>query len=167
MALFITFGTSLTQKVGMVEVVRSFAGVKGRCGLLWLSIFGLPTAVFFSPMLMSVIALAGIDSQRLSSKLLCLLISLAVVTYLEKKLREISELLVCLLVFPLMEGNVWLVLPMLEWVHSFWPTGGFGIYAYFVLENFHRDNSILYFVKGYRRRHWKDRGLLRVGNLLF
>ena len=36
-----------------------------------------------------------------------------------------------------MEGIVWLVLPMLEWVHSFWPTDGFGMHAaYFALEIF-------------------------------
>ena len=37
MALFITFGTSLIQKVGMVEVIRAVADAKGRFGLFWLS----------------------------------------------------------------------------------------------------------------------------------
>ena len=85
MALFITFGTSLIQKVGMVEVIRSFADAKGRCGLLWLSVLSLPTAAFFSPLLMSVIGLVGIDSQRLSTKCFCFLGLLAVVTYFARK----------------------------------------------------------------------------------
>jgi len=137
MALFITFGTSLIQKVGMVEVIRSFAGAKGRCGLLWLSVLSLPTAAFFSPLLTSVSNLVGIDSQRLSTKCFCVLGLLVVVTYFAEKSKNNRRAISFLLVFPLVEGFVWLVLPMLEWVHSFWPTGGFGMHpAYFALEIF-------------------------------
>jgi len=137
MALFITFGTSLIQKVGMVEVIRSFAGAKGRCGLLWLSVLSLPTAAFFSPLLTSVSNLVGIDSQRLSTKCFCVLGLLAVITYFAEKSKNNRRAISFLLVFPLVEGFVWLVLPMLEWVHSFWPTGGFGMHpAYFALEIF-------------------------------
>ena len=95
MALFITFGTSLIQKVGMVEVIRS---VCMRQRSVWFILAvdvrrtncGFP----FTPLLMSVIALVGIDSQRLSSKLSCFLFLLVAVTYFGKKLREIRALLV-------------------------------------------------------------------------
>jgi Dolichyl-phosphate-mannose-protein mannosyltransferase len=128
MALFITFGTSLIQKVGMVEVIRAVADAKGRFGLFWLSMFGVPTAVFFSPLLMSIIALLGIDSQRLSSKLSCFLFLLVAVTYFGQKSKRNSRVVSFLLIFPLMEAMIWLVLPMLG-IQSFWPTEEFGIYA--------------------------------------
>jgi len=125
------------QKLGMVEVVRSFAGVKGRFGLLWLSVLSLPTAAFFSPLLASVSGLLGIDSQRLSIKLFCFLTLLAVVTYFAQKVKGNQRAISFLLMFPLIEGMVWLVLPMLEYVPSFWPTVGFGMHAaYFSLEIF-------------------------------
>ena len=137
MALFITFGTSLIQKVGMVEVIRSFAGAKGRCGLLWLSALSVPTAAFLSPLLTSVSGLVGIDSQRLSIKLFCFLSLLVIVTYGAEKVKRNQRAISFLLVFPLIEGMVWLVLPMLEYVPSFWPTVGFGMHAaYFSLEIF-------------------------------
>ena len=114
MALFITFGTSLIQKVGMVEVIRSFAHAKGRCGLLRLSALSLPTAAFLSPLLTSVRGLVGIDSQRLSTKCFCVLGLLAVVTYFAEKSKAQQRAISFLLVFPLVEGIVWLVLPMLD-----------------------------------------------------
>ena len=128
MALFITFGTSLIQKVGMVEVIRAVANAKGRFGLFWLSMFGVPTAAFFSPLLMSVIALVGIDSQRLSTKLSCFLFLLVAVTYFGQKFKRNSRIVSFLLIFPLMEAMIWLVLSMLG-IQSFWPTEEFGIYA--------------------------------------
>ena len=113
MALFITFGISLIQKVGMVEVIRSFAGAKGRLSFLWLSVLSLPTAAFFSPLLMSVIGLVGVDSQRLSAKLFVFLL-VSCYHLFRAKSKGNRRAISFFLVFPLVEGIVWLVLPMLE-----------------------------------------------------
>ena len=134
MALFITFGVSLIQRVGLGAVFQSAAEPKGRLSILWLSILSLPTAAFFSPLLMSVIALLGVDSQRLSAKLSCFLFSLVAITYVARYVKGNRRAVSFLLVFPLMEGTIWFVLLMLESAPSFWPTAGFGVHAgYFSL----------------------------------
>jgi len=134
MALFITFGVSLIQRVGLGAVFLSASEPKGRLSILWLSILSLPTAAFFSPLLMSVIALFGVDSQRLSAKLSCFLLSLVAITYLAQHVKGNRRAVSFFLVFPLMEGMLWFVLPMLESAPSFWPTAEFGVHAgYFSL----------------------------------
>ena len=129
MALFITFGVSLIQKVGLEAVFLSAAEPKGRLSILWLSILSFPTAAFFSPLLMFVIALLGVDSQRLSAKLACFLFSLVTITCLAHYVKGNRRAVSFFLVFPLVEGMVWFVLPMLESAPSFWPTTGFGVHA--------------------------------------
>jgi hypothetical protein len=123
MALFITFGVDLIQKIGVREVFSSLAEPKKGFGLLWLTTLSLPTAVFLTPLVMSFIALAGVDSRRLSAKLSCLLILLVTITYLARRIRWNRRAVTLLLMFPLMEGMIWLVLPLLENSHSFWATG--------------------------------------------
>ena len=132
MALFITFGVSLIQRVGLGSVFLSAAEPKGRLSILWLSILGLPTAAFFSPLLMSVIALLGVDSQRLSAKLSCFLFSLVAITYVARYVKGNRRVVSFLLVFPLMEGMIWFVLLMLERAPAFWPTTGFGVPAGYI-----------------------------------
>ena len=132
MALFITFGVSLIQRVGLGAVFQSAAEPKGRLSILWLSLLGLPTAAFFSPLLMSVIALLGVDSQRLSAKLSCFLFSLVAITYVARYVKGNRRAVSFLLVFPLMEGTIWFVLLMLESAPSFWPTAGFGVHAGYI-----------------------------------
>ena len=132
MALFITFGVSLIQRVGLGAVFLWAAEPKGRLSSLWLSILSLPTAAFFSPLLMSVIALLGVDSQRLSAKLSCFLFSLVAITYVARYVKGNRRVVSFLLVFPLMEGMIWFVLLMLERAPAFWPTTGFGVPAGYI-----------------------------------
>ena len=59
---------------------------------------------------------------------------------------------------------VWLVLPMLESIQSFWPTDGVrNLCGIFFLRNSHCDNTFLYFVESYRHVEdpRKDRSLLQ------
>lgn len=134
MALFITFGMNLIQRIGVGEVIRSLAEPKGRLGLLWLTTLSLPTAAFLTPLLTSIIALAGVDSPRLSAKLSCFLFLLVAITDLARRAKGNRRAVSLFLMFPLMEGMVWLMLPLLENAHSFWPTVGLADHAgYFSL----------------------------------
>ena len=100
---------------------------------------------------MSVIALLGVDSQRLSAKLACFLFSLVAITCLAQYVKGNRRVVSFFLVFPLVVGMVWFVLPILERraIRSGQPSG-FGVHAgYFSLGILVAITAVLRLVGGY------------------
>lgn len=125
MALIITLGISLVQELGMRKIINSIVESRGPAGFLWAGVISFPTAAFLAPLLASAAALAGIDPERVIAKLACVLLSLAAITCLTQRWKRSRQAVAFLLIFPLVEGLVWILLSTVVGVHVFWPEAEF------------------------------------------
>jgi hypothetical protein len=110
MAVNITVGISLLQRVTIRKVIESFAKAKGPSRLLRVTILSLPTAVFISPLLASAVALGAADPGRLRIKLASLVILLTATTYTVHRLQDSKHTITFFLTFPLIAASAWLML---------------------------------------------------------
>jgi predicted membrane-bound mannosyltransferase len=76
MAVFISVGMSLLQRLGIQKLIEFISGVKGPAGLLWLGAASLPAAAIFAPMVLSALGSASVDPARLIAKLSSLTLAL-------------------------------------------------------------------------------------------
>jgi len=129
MVVFITIGMTVIQNIGVGEMVQSIAKRKSRVGFLWLFILGLPTAAFLSPLLMFLINLTGVESDRLSVKLFCFVFLLVAVTYLVQRVKGSRRAVTLFLIFPFVEALIWVGLSTAEKFVPFWPITGFRLHA--------------------------------------
>jgi hypothetical protein len=138
MALFISVGVSVIQRIGVGETLRSIVDRKDRLCFIWLFTLGLPTAVFFSPLLLSLVGLlTGVDCDRLSAKLFCFVFLSAAVAYLAQLLKGNRQAVSLFVIFPFVEALIWLVSSTAEKSVPFWPITGFRLHAiYLSLEIF-------------------------------
>ena len=129
MALFITVGVHVIERIGMRRIIDSLAEAKGSLGLLGLPFASVPTAVFLSPLLVSAAALLGIDAERLATKLLCISSLMLAITYVAHRVKHNRQVIAFLLTFPLVEGIAWMVSSTLANAYPFWPTVEFPSHA--------------------------------------
>lgn len=123
MAVGITVGISVFQRLGIRKVIESFAKVKYPYRLLRTGILSLPTAAFLSPILASAVGLTGVDPDRLRIKLACLIILLAATTYVTHRMKHKRQAISFFLIFPLIGGMAWLILSTTGVSgYPFWPS---------------------------------------------
>jgi 4-amino-4-deoxy-L-arabinose transferase-like glycosyltransferase len=110
MAVNITIGISLLQRVTVRKVIDSFAKVKGPMGILRATIISFPTAAFISPLLASTAVLGAADPGRLRIKMISLVISLAATTYAAHRFKNSNRSIAFFIAFPLIAATLWLIL---------------------------------------------------------
>ena len=129
MALFITVGMNLIERIGMRKIVDSLTAAKGFLGVLRLAFVSVPTAALVSPLLVSAVALLGIDAERLATKLVCLISLTIAITYGAYRIRHHRQVGGFLLTFPLIGGMSWMALSSLASAYPFWPSVKFPSHA--------------------------------------
>jgi hypothetical protein len=110
LALNITVGASVLQRVGLGRVGECLEQVTGPARGLSRALLALPTAAFLAPWLASAAALVGMDTDRLRAKLLCIVVSVAVVLWATSRWRGRRGVTEFLLVFPVVASAGWLAL---------------------------------------------------------
>jgi hypothetical protein len=110
MAVNITVGISLLQRVTIREVIESFTKLKGPSRLLRVAILSLPTAAFISPLLASAVGMVSADPGRLRIKLASLVILLILTAYAVNRLKDSKHAMAFFLTFPLIAAAAWLML---------------------------------------------------------
>ena len=129
LALFISVGVSLLQRLGIQEIIDHIVHSKGPTGLLWLGIVSAPTATFILPLLGSAVPLVGLDMERLRIKMTCLFGSVLAAAYVLYRLKHNQQAVRFFLIFPLVGGMTWALLSASVMGYSFWPTRSFEFYA--------------------------------------
>lgn len=129
MALFITVGVDLIERIGMRKIVDFLTAAKSFLGLLRLAFVSMPTAVFVSPLLVSAAALLGIDDGRLVTKLASLFSLVLAISYAAHRLKHNRQVIGFLLTFPVVGGFAWMALSTLASAYPFWPTVEFPSHA--------------------------------------
>ncbi len=162
MAVNITVGLSLFQRIGIQKVINSFAESTGMLGLFRLWLLGLPTAAFFAPVLASFIGLIGVEVGRLRFKLACFVVVMITIVYIVHRLRRQPHAVGFFLSFPLLGGLAWL-----RWSTSgmyssfFWPHPEIAVFnvgwALFVLLV-----SVAAVVLARSAADWRDVGSVRL-----
>jgi hypothetical protein len=123
MAVNIAVGISLFQRVSVLRVIESFAKAKRLGLLLWITILGLPTAAFISPLFASAIAWSAADPGRLRIKLPSLVISFAAMAYAASRGKNSKLTIAFYLTFPLIATTAWLLLKTSGVIHfTFYPS---------------------------------------------
>ena len=128
-ALFITVGAHVIERIGMRKIIDSIAAAKGFNQFLRLTFVSMPTAVFVSPLLVSAVSLLGIDAERLVTKLAGLFSLLLAMTYVAYRLKHNRQIIGLFLTFPLVAGIAWMALSTLASRYPFWPTAEFPAHA--------------------------------------
>ena len=121
MAINITVGMSLLQKVGIQKVMTALRR-HDRVRLLRLAIFVLPTAVFIAPLLAPAMALGGFDPERLRIQLACAAIAAVATTFIAHKVASRDRALNFLMAFPILQAALWMVLAAVFEDATMWPT---------------------------------------------
>ncbi len=125
MAVGIAAGLTLASRVGSRRIAEAVRG-RGAAGALALLSLSLPTAALWAPTLAGVSARAGLDPTHLSLKLLCVVVSLAITSWVVRRCALSLDCLVrWLIVFPIAGVLLWLIgrrLGVLE--VGFWPAPG-------------------------------------------
>ncbi|MGH8064828.1 MAG: ArnT family glycosyltransferase [Candidatus Entotheonellia bacterium] len=109
MAVNITVGISLFQRLGIRKVIASIAHGNGPFQFLRLIFLSFPTAGIVSLWLVSAVDLASMEPARLRLKLACLAISLAVTISVAHRVQRRQTAMAFYLVFPLAAGIAWLI----------------------------------------------------------
>jgi len=121
MAINVTVGVSLLQKVGIHSVLSALQ-CKDRFRFLRLVIFVLPSAVFLAPLVVSSFALGGIDPHRLLSQLASVALAVAGTTYVVGQLSSRDNALKFFIAFPLIQVCLWVILSNVHTNALLWPT---------------------------------------------
>ena len=123
MAVSITVGTSVIQRMTIRQLRDSFVNDSRALQLLRLAVLGLPTAAFLSPLLASAFGMFVVNPGRLRIKLACLTISVIVITGLISQLKRRMQAIAFFLCFPLVAALIWLMLRTV-WPgsYAFWPS---------------------------------------------
>ena len=129
MALFISVGVNLFQRLGIQEIIDYIGHLKGPRGWFWLAIVSAPTATFILPLLGSTVPLVGLDMERLGIKMACLFGSLLAAAYVLYRLKHNQQVVRFFLIFPLVGGMTWALLSASVMGYSFWPARSFELYA--------------------------------------
>jgi hypothetical protein len=129
LALFISVGVSLLQRLGIQGIIDHIVHSKGPTGLLSLGIVCAPTASFILPLLASAAPLIGLDMERLRIKMACLFVSISATAYVLYRLKHNQQAVRFFLIFPLVGGMIWALLSASVMGYSFWPTRSFELYA--------------------------------------
>jgi 4-amino-4-deoxy-L-arabinose transferase-like glycosyltransferase len=123
MAIAITFGIDLFQRVGLMAVARALER-RSPWAPLRRFLLGFPTAVLLAPAVALVFATLGIDTEPLRVRMTCLIAVAAIIGVALNRIETSTRLIVFLILFPLTETAVSLVLSMNNWTHRpFWPDG--------------------------------------------
>ena len=123
MAINITVGMSLLQKVG-IQKVMTVLQRNDRVRLLRLAVFVLPTAVFIAPLLASAMALGGINPEPLRIQLACVALAAVATTFIAHQVARRDGALNFLLVFPIVQLALWMLLSAVFEGATLWPTVG-------------------------------------------
>lgn len=123
MAINITVGMSLLQKVGIQQVLTALQR-KDRVRLLRLAVFVLPTAVFIAPLLASAMALGGINPEPLRIQLACVALAAVATTFVARQVASRDGALNFLIVFPIMQAALWMLLSAVFEDATLWPRLG-------------------------------------------
>ena len=123
MAINITVGMSLLQKVGIQRVMTALQR-NDRVRLLRLAVLVLPTAVFIAPLLASAIALGGINPEPLRIQLACAAMAAVATTFIAHRVASRDRALNFLMVFPVVQAALWMILSAVVEDATLWPTVG-------------------------------------------
>lgn len=118
MAICTAAGITLAQRLGMEQLTRAF----GRFHSGWLALLTLPTAALLAPWLAWSVAALGADSQRLTTKLLCLVLSQLIVTGIAWRIRDNRRAMALWVSFPILAALVWSASSSIGGSDGFWPT---------------------------------------------
>ena len=121
MAINITVGMSLLQKVGIQQVLTALQR-KDRVQLLRLAVFVLPTAVFIAPLLASAMTLGGINPEPLRIQLACVALAAVATTFVARQVASLDGALKFLAVFPIVQAALWMLLSAVSEDATLWPT---------------------------------------------
>jgi len=138
LALSITVGASVLQGVGLRRVGESLEQVTGPARALSRALLALPTAVFLAPLFASAAVLVGMDADRLSTKMLCIVVSFGVVLWATSRWRGRRGVNEFLLVFPVVASAGWLSLDAAGMPgFAFWTRGAaaahFAVWSAFLI----------------------------------
>jgi hypothetical protein len=125
LALSIAVGASVLQRFGLRQIAKSLEEVTGPARVLSRVLLALPTAAFLAPWLASAAtATVGMNTERLRTKLLCILLAVAVVLLARSRWRGREGATEFLLVFPVVASAGWLALDAAGMPgFSFWASG--------------------------------------------
>ena len=124
MTLCLIVGISIVQRSGLQPIIKFFGRLDDIHAALWLPVLCLPTAIFFSPLADSAVAIFSMNPERLSSKIACLLFVFAGTVYVATRYRRNEDAIGFLLCFPLLGGAGWAMLSASTNGYSFWPSAG-------------------------------------------
>ena len=122
MALFTTAGVSLMQQVGLRRMLESSAAEKGLRGHIMLAFMSFPTAVLLAPLVAWIGFLLAFDADRLLVKVGCVAFSLSVILYLAQLSKHDQSAAALFVIFPIVEGMVWMASFAFGESGFFWPT---------------------------------------------
>ncbi len=123
MAIGITIGLNLLQRVKLKKLILSFSKGKGLYNILHLGILSFPTAVFLSPFFASVFGLGVTEPMRLQDKLVGILIIQIATSYVAYRVKTSRKAILFPLTFPVIATMLWLLLHASGLSNqAFWPT---------------------------------------------
>lgn len=109
MAVGLAAGLTVASRVGSRKIAQVVGG-RDAAGVLALLSLSLPTAAFWAPALAGVSARAGLDPTHLSLKLLCVVVALAITSWVVRRYALSRDSLVrWLIVFPIAGVLLWLI----------------------------------------------------------
>jgi hypothetical protein len=131
LALNIAAGITLFQQAGLTAVTEGLRRLPVTRRLGVLTVFGLPTAAFWAPLLASGYAVIGGNATHLRVWLVAVVVGLiSTVAVLDRRLRHGGSLLP-FLVFPITATVAWLVFDRLGLSgFPFWPAPGHGAWTW-------------------------------------
>jgi hypothetical protein len=122
MAVHLTVGLSVLQRVGLRGILSSFSSDAGAWDRFRFWLLSLPTAAFLAPLLASVLRMGGLDAWRLRAKIGCLVVAWLATASVARRLGRHERIVGFLLLFPLV-GSLAQVLGSVRGLHpSFWPS---------------------------------------------
>lgn len=135
MAICLTVGISVLQRVGLHTVFKSFGKLDRANAVFWLLFLCLPTAVVLSPVAAWVFGYVSVDPERLGIKLACIIILLVGTTYIAGRFKHNHWAIGFLVIFPLIGGIVWAILSTFRSGYTFWPSAAnqYGTASYVLL----------------------------------
>jgi hypothetical protein len=122
MSVSIAVGLTCLERAGLAGVDATLARATTRFATALDALVALPTAVLVAPLLATAASLVGVDAARLRLRLACVLVSLALTTWVvhRRRLRRASSAF--LVVFPVVATFGWVLVGQAAGHVAFWPS---------------------------------------------
>jgi hypothetical protein len=123
MTMLLIVGISAGYKLGLERVLAGVSALKAPADVIRSMLLAMPTAVFFAPLVVALLALAGADPQRMITRIAALTATVAAGTAVAGMRRSFRYPAVWI-VFPFVAGIGYFALSTLTRAWSFWPRFG-------------------------------------------